>query len=220
MHTAEAIESIAALLEKGLANLRPGNKLGGERRVTVYRYALPEPAAARMSAPPDGPSEMAPAEMNGPEEQEPEAEPERQTLWPYLDTATPDDYEGMMPCVVVAPLSFEETGYFDQEALLTVSILAGVYSRDPRNIDGPHAVVNILEEARRVITSARFAGRYTAEPPLVWEMYDEGTKPLWFGEMRTQWRLFAPQPVIPFAYDNQDYKGDLLIKPKEVKDHG
>ena len=61
----------------------------------------------------------------------------------------PDAYEGMMPAVIVAPISFEDRAFEDGTSQLTVSLLVCAYSRDCR--DGPLSVINALERIRRLL---------------------------------------------------------------------
>jgi hypothetical protein len=116
----------------------------------------------------------------------------------------PDSYEGMMPAVIVAPLSFEDKAFEDGTSLLAVSIMAGVFSRS--HIDGPWAVLNILERVRRLLLANRvIEGACEVQEPLSWQMYDDATRPLWFGEMVTQWRI-----AVPGRIDPEDWRGDLI----------
>jgi hypothetical protein len=107
---------------------------------------------------------------------------------------TPVTYEGMMPAVIVAPISFEDKMFEDGTSLLTVSLLAGIYSYDHK--EGPLRVINILERVRRSLLSNRILeDACEVQEPLNWQMYDDGTKPLWFGEMITNWRIAVPDRV-------------------------
>jgi hypothetical protein len=119
---------------------------------------------------------------------------------------TPDSYEGMMPAVVVSPISWEDKALEDGSSVLTVSIMAGAFSRDPMNVEGSSAVLNMLERIRRLLLTHRIVGdAFEVVEPLNWQLYDEGYKPLWFGEMTTQWRILHPVRVDP-----EDWKGDFL----------
>jgi hypothetical protein len=163
---AETIDAICGYLVKNLENLRPG-----EKKITVYPYALPDPEPAGMI-------------RNA--------------------SLEPDDYEGMMPAVIVSPVSFEDKAFQDGTSLLTVSILAGAFSHDHR--DGPRAVVNMLERARRLFLTERvIENSCEIQEPLNWQMYDDSTRPLWMGEMTTQWRI-----AVPHRIDAEDWKGDLI----------
>ncbi|MDR1495713.1 MAG: hypothetical protein LBS67_02170 [Clostridiales Family XIII bacterium] len=167
------VETIQKFLEAGLENLRPEGDLGTERKITVYRYNLPDPAPAAMT-----------------------------------QTAAdgPDSYEGMMPAVIVCPVSFEDKAFMDGSSLLAVSLMAGVFSRDNMNADGPWAVMNILERIRRLLLTYRvIEGACEIQEPLGWQLYDDSTKPLWFGEMMTQWRILVPDRIDP-----EDWRGDFL----------
>jgi hypothetical protein len=121
-------------------------------------------------------------------------------------TGGPDSYEGMMPAIIVSPVSFEDKAFEDGTSLLAVSIMAGVFSRDKMNTEGPWAVINILERVRRLFLTHRvIEDSCEIQEPLSWQIYDDGTKPLWFGEMMTQWRIFVPDRIDP-----EDWRGDFL----------
>lgn len=117
-----------------------------------------------------------------------------------------DSYEGMMPAVVVSPISYEDKALEDGSSVLTVSVMAGAFSRDAMNVRGPWTVVNILERVRRLLLTDRLVdGAYEAVEPLSWQLFDESCKPLWFGEMTTRWRILNPIRI-----DADDWKGDFL----------
>lgn len=179
MHPANAIHLIAQFLEEGLEDLRPDDSEDMPRRISVYRYCLPEPAGAQMA----------------------EAE-----------EMLPDSYEGLMPAVVVSPLSWEDKAINDCEAVLTVSIFAGVFSRDAKNEDGPWAVVNILERTKELLMRQRIVGGWQLEDPVSWQLFDESTRPLWFGELITHWRAFAPPLALTPSQHKADHRGDLIRK--------
>ncbi len=67
-------------------------------------------------------------------------------------------------------------------------------------------MLNILERVRlELLTDRLVDGKYEIVEPLSWQLYDESYKPLWFGEMTTQWRI-----INPFRVDASDWKGDFL----------
>lgn len=123
----------------------------------------------------------------------------------------PDSYEGMMPAVVVSPISWEDRAINDSEAMLTVSIFAGVFSRDTKNEEGPWAVLNILERTKDLLIQQRYLGGWELEDPASWQLFDETTRPLWFGELTTHWRLFAPPLTLsPSQAAAADFRGDTI----------
>ena len=123
-----------------------------------------------------------------------------------VETDTADTYEGMMPAIVVSPISYEDKALEDGSSILTISIMAGAFSRDPKNVHGPWAVVNMLERIRRLLLTYRLVDEmYEIVDPLSWQLYDESYKPLWFGELTTQWRILNPIRI-----DADDWKGDFL----------
>lgn len=177
MHPANAIQEIARFLEGALADLRPDDGDDAPRRITIYKYCLPEPAEAQMAS---------------------------------AEEILPDSYEGMMPAVVVSPISWEDRAINDCEAVLTISILAGVFSRDAKNEDGPWSVLNILERTKDLLMRQRYLGCWALEDPTSWQLYDETTRPLWFGEMITHWRLFAPPIALSPSQAAADFRGDTI----------
>lgn len=177
MHVASAVEGIARYLEEGLVDLRPDDQDEQQRRITVYRYCLPEPAGAQMAD---------------------------------AEEMTPDSYEGMMPSVVVSPLSWEDKAINDCEAMLTISIFAGVFSRDAKNEDGPMAVIDILERTKNLLMQRRSVDCWELEDPVSWQLFDETTRPLWFGELMTHWRLFAPPIALTPTQAAADHRGDII----------
>jgi hypothetical protein len=117
-----------------------------------------------------------------------------------------ESYEGMMPAVIVTPISFEDKAFEDGTALMSVSLMVGVHSKDVMNTRGPWAVMNILERIRRLLLTHRvLEGSCEVREPISWNLFNEDTKPLWFGEMMTQWRVFAPNRI-----DSEDWRGDFL----------
>lgn len=119
----------------------------------------------------------------------------------------PDEYEGMMPAVVVAPVSFEDKAFEDGASLMTVSIMACAYADDAGNVNGPRSILNVLERIRRLLLTYRVIDQVCEiQEPLSWQLYDETTKPLWFGETLTQWRV-----VVPDRMDEEDWRGDLIV---------
>ena len=117
----------------------------------------------------------------------------------------PATYEGMMPAVIVAPISFEDGDFGDDWSFMTVSLLVGAYSLDCE--EGPLTVMNVLERVRMLLLTNRMLKESCeVQQPLKWQIYDYSTKPLWFGEMITQWRIIVPKRVDP-----EDLKGDFLI---------
>lgn len=126
------------------------------------------------------------------------------------------DYEGMMPALVVSPISFDDKIIGDREAVFTVSLLAGVYSTEASNTHGPWSVVNILERARLLLQTRRYIDRYELVAPLSWQLFDETTRPLWFGELMTQWRVVEiPQFASPDG-DASNWLGDHIIRGDSV----
>ena len=174
MTPAMTIKAICRFFEGRLSTLRPDGDKGAERKISIYRYNLPDPSSTQMT----------------------------QNIG---SAAMPDSYEGMMPALVVSPVSYEDKAFEDGTSLLCVSLLAGVFSRDPMNVDGPCAILNILEHIRRILLTHRvLEDLYEVQEPLSWQLFDEGTKPLWFGEMITQWRIGAPKRV----WMDNDWRGD------------
>jgi hypothetical protein len=107
-------------------------------------------------------------------------------------SGNPATYEGMMPAVIVTPIAFEDSDFEDGWSYLTVSLLVGTYSLNC--VDGPWTIMNILERIRRLLLTNRILeDSCEVQQPLKWQMYDDGTKPLWFGEMITQWRIVVPE---------------------------
>ena len=118
---------------------------------------------------------------------------------------TADSYEGMMPAVVVSPIAYEDKSIEDGYSILTVVLQVGAFSRDEQNVQGPWAVMNILERIRRLLLTYRTVEGYEVIEPLTWQLFDESTKPIWLGEMITTWRILTP-----FRIDAEDWKGDFL----------
>lgn len=138
-------------------------------------------------------------------------EPASAQMTANADETRPEDYKGIMPAVVVSPLTYEDKALEDQSSLISVSLLVGAFSTDPMNVEGARAVVNILERIRREILTYRLVGEaFEIVEPLTWQMYDDEKRPLWFGEMISQWRILNP-----FRIDAEDWKGDFIVPQKE-----
>lgn len=181
MTPVQTVEAICRFLERELVNLRPDGDEGTERVITIYPYNLPEPASTQMAQ-------------------------------HVEEGATPDSYEGMMPAVVVAPVSYEDKVLEDDSSLLAVSLMVGVFSKDRENRYGPWAVMNILERIRRLLLTHRILeDACEVQEPLSWQLYDETTKPIWLGEMITQWRIMVPDRV-----DSDDWRGDFVFKGRDA----
>ena len=186
MTPVQTIEAICRFFERELVNLRPdGQSADGkssmEKSLTIYPYGFPEPAPTQMTKNVGRGESFA-------------------------------SYERMMPAVAVVPVSYEDKVLEDGTSLLTVSIMAGVFSKDRMNQEGPWAVMNILERIRRLLLTHRILeDACEVQEPLSWQLYDETTKPLWLGEMITQWRIFVPDRV-----DSDDWRGDFIFKGRDA----
>jgi hypothetical protein len=124
---------------------------------------------------------------------------------PMTQNANPTDpYEGMMPAIIVTPISYEDKAFEDGTSLLSVSLMAGVFSNN--QVEGPWGVMNILERIRRLLLTYRVLDdACEVQEPLSWQMFDDETKPLWYGEMMTQWRI-----IVPDRMEDEDWRGDLI----------
>lgn len=190
MTPVQTIEAICRFLERELVNLRPEGLLesdegeeerGEERSIAIYPYGFPSPSPTQMTE---------------------HAEEDEVLL----------SLAGIMPAVAVVPVMYEDKVLEDNTSLLTVSLMAGVYSADQMNQYGPWAVMNILERIRRLLLTYRvLEDACEVQEPLTWQLYDETTKPLWYGEMITQWRIMVPDRV-----DSDDWRGDFVFKGRDA----
>lgn len=181
----DTLSALCRFLESTLRDFRFEDENKRERSITVYAFHLPDPPPSQMSPRPDDSVTPPPDAQSG--------------------------YESMMPAVVVRPLKFEDKVLEDDFSIITLLITVGIFSRDPQNVAGPWGVVNILERIRQALAASPILeNRCEILEPLSWELYDEALKPLWFGEMQTQWRLAVPQKL-----DDEDWMGNFLERRED-----
>lgn len=174
-------------LETTLKDFRIEDEDGNESPVTVYLFHLPEQALALMN--PHAEDGYTPLPQN---------EAER-------------IIKSVYPAVIVRPLTYQAQDVDQMFSLLTISLTVGVYSRDPANVNGSWAVVNVMERIRQALEEKRILDdRCEVLPTLSWELYNEELRPLWFGEMTTQWRIVNPIRTYGLNPEN-DWQGDSFI---------
>jgi hypothetical protein len=179
----ETLFALCRFLGETLKDFRFEDDAGQERAITVYPFHLPVPPTAKMN--PHAEDGYTPIP------------PEQAELYAY---------ESLLPSAVVRPLKYEDKAFEDDSSLMVAAITAGVFSLDPNNVKGSWGVVNILERIRQALEAKRILEkRCEVLEPLSWELYDEALRPIWFGEMITQWRILNPQR----RYE-EDWLGDFV----------
>lgn len=177
----ETLFALCRSLETTLEDFRFEDEAGKERPVTVYPFHFPEQVLAVMN-------------------------PHAEDGYTPVPATQDDTFQQLMPAVVVRPLSYEDKALDDDSSILSMAVTVGVFSRDPANVAGSWGVVNILERIRQAIEAAPILEeRCEALLPLSWVLYDEALRPLWFGEMTTQWRILDPHRL-----DDTNWAGDFL----------
>ena len=177
------LEAVCTFLETLFREYRLPSS-DGDRAIAVYHHFLPEPPQGKMNSH---------AEDGMPVPQEPG-----------------DEYEGLMPAVIVRPLKWGEQALGDGVSELTLCITVGVHSRDPQNQEGAQAVMNVLEHIRQALLSRRLLDqRYEIQTPVSWEFFNEELRPLWFGEMTTTWNIMEPSRIDTRDWQGNGYGGDF-----------
>ena len=191
----EVVTALCNFLKTVLKDFRIEDEDGNESPVTVYLFHLPEQALALMNAhAEDG-------------------------YTPIQEDEANEIMKSVYPAVIVRPLTYQAQDMDDMYSLLTVSLTVGVFSRDPANVNGSWAVVNILERIRQPLEEQRVIDeRCEVLSPLSWELYNEELRPLWFGEMITQWRI--PNPYRTYGLSPEDdWQGDRFdFRKDEITD--
>lgn len=190
----EVVSALRKFLTDALKNFRIEDEAGRESPVTVYLFHLPEQAVSIMNA-------------------------HAEDGYTPLPEAGDEVLKSVYPAVIVRPLTYQAQDMDDMYSLLTVSITVGVFSRDPANVNGSWAVVNILERIRQELEERRILdGRCEVISPLTWELYNEELRPLWFGEMITQWQIANPCRTYGLNPED-DWQGDSFnFRKDEVTD--
>ncbi|MBQ9564504.1 MAG: hypothetical protein IJU98_02850 [Synergistaceae bacterium] len=180
----EVTFALRDFLETALKDFRIEDEAGNESPVMVYLFHLPQQAVALMNAhAEDG-------------------------YTPLPDAEADEVMKSVYPAVIVRPLTYRAQEVDEMFSFLTVSLTVGVFSRDPANVNGSWAVVNILERIRQALEEKRiFNERCEVVAPITWELYNEELRPLWFGEMMTQWQIVNPIPTYGLTPD-EDWQGD------------
>lgn len=171
-------------LTKALKDFRIEDEVGEERPVTVYIFHLPEQTTALMN------------------------DHAEDGYTPITQDEADAIMKSVYPAVIVRPLTYQAQDVDEMYSFLTVSLTVGVFSRDKENVNGSWAVVNILERIRQALEEKRILdNRCEVMSPLSWELYNEELRPLWFGEMITQWRILNPIRTYGLAPED-DWQGD------------
>lgn len=188
----ETCNAIETFLRQHLGSMRLPAPDGGESEIHYYQMALPQPGAAATrprSEDDDG------NELDADPDDEPLAE----------DGYSRNEARAIFPAVIICPTQLNGGGPSDLEDALTVTITVGVYEESAGCGEGLKWVINILERCRQLFRKYRILeGRYEIAMPLTWETYDPSTRPFWFGEMVTEWKL--PIPYEEISLDD-DYRG-------------
>ena len=191
----EIVIAMCDFLKSALKDFRIEDETGAESPVTVYLFHLPEQAMSLMN----------PHDEDG--------------YTPIPQDEAEEIMKSVYPAVIVRPLTYQAEDMDDMFSILTVSLTVGVFSRDPANVNGSWAVVNILERIRQVLEEKRIINdRCEVLSPLSWELYNEELRPLWVGEMFSQWRI--PNPYRTYGLSpSDDWQGDRFdFRKDEVTD--
>ena len=136
-------------------------------------------------------------------------EPEPSPMRGDADEPAAEEYEHLLPAVVVRAVQYKDGEFDDDIGELTLTITVGAYSHDPLNREGPWMVLNLLERIRQALLRKRVIDdRFETGAPMSWELYDERTRPLWFGEMTTTWAIMEPARIVPQDFAGDSYGGD------------
>lgn len=124
------------------------------------------------------------------------------------DEFKPQDFESILPAVTVAPLRYEPPASFGELCRLSVALTVGVYSEDPKNQDGPQAVINILNRVQNAFArDIQISERCLLDSIPGWELFDETQRPIWQGEM-----VITIQLAAPFGELLSDWRGDFIME--------
>lgn len=188
----ETCNAIETFLRRHMGCTRLPSADGGESEIRFYQMALPQPASASMTPRPEDD-----------EGNELDVDPNDEPL--AGDGYSRNEARAIFPAVVICPNQLTGGGPSDLEDSLTVVITVGVYEESNECAEGLKWVITILERCRQLFRKYRILdGRYEIALPLTWETFDASTRPFWFGEMVTEWKLPIPYEEIEL---DDDYRG-------------
>lgn len=102
--------------------------------------------------------------------------------------------EDLYPFVLVRPESAET----DREStVVTVAIIIGTYSKEAIGHEYALNVMTRIREALCTLPNLQLERKYQLEFPIKWEGYDSPAWPFWQIDMKTEWIIRSPKPVLP-----------------------
>ncbi len=102
--------------------------------------------------------------------------------------------EDLYPFVLVRPESAET----DREStVVTVAIIIGTYSKEAIGHEYALNVMARIREALCTLPDLQLERKYQLEFPIKWEGYDSPAWPFWQIDMKTEWIIRSPKPVLP-----------------------